>query len=810
LRLAGNAPDFAYDGGMRLHPSLLLVALASLFAPVLLASCGSDDGGSASNAGGSSGSDASADGDAGDASVDSPTGDTFPLDSPSGCTTGEPCGDGGICAGGSCCEAEHACAESCCDAGELCSFGACVTPGAECMESSDCEEGEYCEYALGAAPDGDAGLDGGSPDAAEGGACVGGSQLREGRCLPKPPICEDADGGAPDAGAINCLQPCEYRPDSIPVDPELKYAWGGMNTPPWETDVMMTPIVMQLDDDDCDGAVTANDIPEILFTTHANAAYQSAGPLHAISIVQGQVVEKWTAPNIQPSAQLAGGNIDAQPGNEVVACGIDGSVVTFHGDGTPLWTSEPILCFAPAIADLDGDGTPEIVVEGGIVDGVTGAIEATFTPPMLGTFLVSDLDGDGELDIVTNSQAYRADGTQFVDTGVTGYAYANAYFQSGPAIADLDGDGSPEVISIYFLQHAMAVWRYDPAAPTKATFLRTGIDINGPMSPTLCPSGSAGSQWGGGPVTVADFNGDGTPDVALAGGVGYAVFDGNKLMDPTVADLDTFLWIKQTHDCSSSGTGSSLFDFNGDGKAEVIYSDEYYLRVYEGETGEELFRTCNTTHTLNEYPVIADVDNDGQADIVVVSNAHNTNIQCEGTQQSGVRVYGSASRSWVRTRRVWNQHSYHITNVEEDGTIPVHEPPNWQEPGLNDFRLNKQPGNEFAAPDAVVSVVAGCVMAGVNVVVRNLGEAALPPGVEVTLYAGSPPGGTVLATAATTAPLYPLQSEVIRFEVATPPADVVSGETSLYATVGTDPSVHECRPENNTSEPASGKCSGPR
>ncbi len=122
--------------------------------------------------------------------------------------------------------------------------------------------------------------------------------------------------------------------------------------------------------------------------------------------------------------------------------------------------------------------------------------------------------------------------------------------------------------------------------------------------------------------------------------------------------------------------------------------------IYEGETGQELFKTCNTTHTLNEYPVIADVDNDGQADIVVVSNAHNQNIKCEGTQQSGVRIFGSASGSWVRTRRIWNQHSYHITNVEEDGTIPVNEPPNWQQPGLNDFRLNKQPGNEFAAPDA--------------------------------------------------------------------------------------------------------------
>ena len=38
---------------------------------------------------------------------------------------------------------------------------------------------------------------------------------------------------------------------------------------------------------------------------------------------------------------------------------------------------------------------------------------------------------------------------------------------------------------------------------------------------------------------MGDFNGDTVPDVALAGGVGYAVFDGKKLMDGTTADAGT-------------------------------------------------------------------------------------------------------------------------------------------------------------------------------------------------------------------------------------------------------------------------------
>ena len=43
---------------------------------------------------------------------------------------------------------------------------------------------------------------------------------------------------------------------------------------------------------------------------------------------------------------------------------------------------------------------------------------------------------------------------------------------------------------------------------------------------------------------------------------------------------------------------------------------------------------------------------------------------------------------WIQARRIWNQHTYHVTNVREDGTIPQFEPPSWQ--SLNTFRTNAQ------------------------------------------------------------------------------------------------------------------------
>jgi hypothetical protein len=276
-------------------------------------------------------------------------------------------------------------------------------------------------------------------------------------------------------------------------------------------------------------------------------------------------------------------------------------------------------------------------------------------------------------------------------------------------------------------------------------------------------------------------------------------------MNTSVADASSFLWVKQTVDCSSAGTGSSLFDFNGDGKAEVIYTDEYTFHIYEGATGNVLFETCNTSGTLSEYPLVADVDNDGEADIVVPSNACATSCT-DGTKTSGIRIFGSANGDWVRTRRVWNQHAYAITNTGEDGAIPKVEPTNWTQPGLNNFRLNRQPGSEFAAVDAVVSVKPRCTDSYALVVtVRNLGQAAMPPGIQVSVYAGTPPNGDKLGDGATSVTLGPAQSESLTISV-TAPADVMSGKTPVYATVSVPPPTRECREDNNTSPPASAGC----
>jgi hypothetical protein len=284
--------------------------------------------------------------------------------------------------------------------------------------------------------------------------------------------------------------------------------------------------------------------------------------------VGGQLVDKWSATGINPGGSLAAGNIDGKPGNEVVACGDGGITRAFRGDGTVLWSASS-QCYMPSIADIDGDGAVEIIVEGGILNGATGALKHAFTPVLDTRFVVSDVDADGTLDVVTADRIYHADGTLCVDTKLGG---------NWPGVADFDHDGVPEVVLVDTTAHAVTLWQYDKTAAAGFKVVRSAVDINLQFATNHCPSGAYGFLHGGGPPIVADFNGDGTPDVGVSGGIGYVTLDGAKLLDPTQAAANTILWSKVSTDCSSGQTGSVAFDFDGDGKSEVLYSDEEYLR----------------------------------------------------------------------------------------------------------------------------------------------------------------------------------------------------------------------------------------
>src|SRR6185369_15387696 len=186
----------------------------------------------------------------------------------------------------------------------------------------------------------------------------------------------------------------------------------------------------------------------------------------------------------------------------------------------------------------------------------------------------------------------------------------------------------------------------------------------------------------------------------------YALKCAQDPKPPECGTTPGVLWEKTVQDFSTGSTGSSQFDFNGDGIPEVIYRDECWLRVYESTSGKTLFATTVTSGTAQEYAVVADVDADGHADLVVPAD-NATNTGCSTAPEpdtgalwtgpkSGVFVYRDPLNRWMPSRPIWNQHAYHITNVNMDGSVPVVETANWKT--FNNYRKNTQGGPKDPAP----------------------------------------------------------------------------------------------------------------
>ena len=109
----------------------------------------------------------------------------------------------------------------------------------------------------------------------------------------------------------------------------------------------------------------------------------------------------------------------------------------------------------------------------------------------------------------------------------------------------------------------------------------------------------------GGPPTIADFNGDGSREVGVAGACWFTIYDVSS------SGLQYYA-LTQTRDWSSASTGSTVFDFNGDGTDEVVFSDEDAVYVWQIDSAgglrpwervdEVLFDDNHKSWTIHETP----------------------------------------------------------------------------------------------------------------------------------------------------------------------------------------------------------------
>jgi hypothetical protein len=198
----------------------------------------------------------------------------------------------------------------------------------------------------------------------------------------------------------------------------------------------------------------------------------------------------------------------------------------------------------------------------------------------------------------------------------------------------------------------------------------------------------------------------------------------------------------------------------------------------------------------------AQLEHDDAAEIVVVGNLgiNAGNQACQGkfpgfTPRKGVFVLGPGEKPRPAARRLWTQHTYHVTNAGPSGHVPEVEADHWKAPGDNSFRQGTASPGALNSPDLTVSLAAdlkGCPAELLLVAtVFNKGDVAVPAGQQVTFYEGLDDQGAVLGMAATTEPIAPGGSTVVTLSAATPAA-----KTNYHAAV--DP-LAECYLGNNTS-----------
>ena len=168
----------------------------------------------------------------------------------------------------------------------------------------------------------------------------------------------------------------------------------------------------------------------------------------------------------------------------------------------------------------------------------------------------------------------------------------------------------------------------------------------------------------------------------------------------------------------------------------------------------------------------------------------------------GIRVYHDGMDRWVRSRMIWNQHAYFVTNTNEFGTIPRTSMTrsNWLDPTLNNFRENVQ-GDAMPGASADLTTSGSpltCDMMGARLTARicNRGTEPAGSGVSVGFYVGDPAhGGTRICAGASVGDLAVGMCESVA--CAWPAAPMTGPGVDIWVVADDTQVVGECRESNN-------------
>jgi hypothetical protein len=305
-----------------------------------------------------------------------------------------------------------------------------------------------------------------------------------------------------------------------------------------------------------------------------------------------------------------------------------------NGDGsfrysTFLAVPDADVCTGSAAADFNGDGQSDVVLE--CLSNSSPAVELAvffgkgngqFSSPLIislglmdspRSLLVGDVNGDGRPDLVASglvSGSSFASVSVFLNNG-DGTFTAGQSFAAGSVaasfLADLTGDGKLDLV-ITRGNGDVEVFQ----GKGDGTFLKPGVQY--PMT------------QGMNSLALADFNGDGRPDLAACGFLGANSNVAKGSAYALAFGQNGGFGVPQVHPGTgkhSACTSVVAADFNGDGKMDFALSawDESAaagLTVFLGKGDGTFSAPANYGVLQQGHMIVGDLNGDGKPDILIL------------------------------------------------------------------------------------------------------------------------------------------------------------------------------------------------
>jgi len=331
---------------------------------------------------------------------------------------------------------------------------------------------------------------------------------------------------------------------------------------------------------------------------------------------------------------------------------------------------------SPAVADLDGDGALEIAVGRSgdqlTVYGADGAVRWTRSPFGSGEVrtlaVAGGMTDDGKLSVVVGRasggetrqlSAYSAAGAVLPGwparhDGDPGYGWG--MYNQNVAVADVDGDGQPEVIGPTDTHYITALDRAGEQLPASALFGTAGarpkvwseVGVHVAQAVDLRGYASCGTEhrpnFADSAPVVADLLGDGGRAIVVVGNVYNCGTDPYTSLYhmPFLLRADRTRWAGGGFDWTdlpaprpgsaprsedygvieSALPNPAVADLDGDGVKEILYPSYdgrlHALWLDKAEHGSWPF-TVGPGLAFASEPAVADLDGDGKAEVIFTS-----------------------------------------------------------------------------------------------------------------------------------------------------------------------------------------------